>query len=194
MNSYDLKQFIEELLIPDLQKMVDHELHYYAFSIICQAIEVLGGVYDQEDIDEYGASKTRFDNAIDKLFSDKRYREKKHLFYTYLRGPLIHQLRPGEGIYLASVKKDKIKPENHLNRHDESGCIILVIEVFFSNFIGAFNKFKTELNQKKDLDKSKVERPFIYVSNISPPHPTNWWDKETKSVLTVTPSITGRAY
>ncbi|HEY5704786.1 MAG TPA: hypothetical protein VIS96_04350 [Terrimicrobiaceae bacterium] len=193
VNTYDLKRFIEDLVIPDLHKMIECQLHYYAFSVICQAIEVLGSIYDQKSLDDYGASETRFDNAITNLFRDKRYREKQELFYSFLRGPLIHQLRPGAGLFLASEQKDRIKQDNHLEKHVDSGSVILVIERFLADFIDAFEKFKRELNQRKDLDNKKVEQPFIYVSTLSPPYPTNWWDKDSQSLVTVTPSITGRS-
>jgi hypothetical protein len=191
---YDLKRFIEDLVIPDLRKMVECQLHYYAFSVICQAIEVLGSVYDQKSLDDYGASETRFDNAITNLFRDKRYREKQELFYSFLRGPLIHQLIPGAGLFLASAQKDQIKPDNHLEKHVDSGSVILVIERFLADFIDAFERFKRELYQRRDLDNKKVEQPFIYVSTVSPPVATTRWDKSSQSLLIITPSVTGRAF
>src|SRR5882724_11893958 len=106
--TYTIKDFIEKFVLPDLRKMIDHELHYYAFGIICQAIEVLGSIFDQEALDEHGKSENRFDNAITKLFRNKTYREKQALFYSVLRGPLIHQLRPGPNLFLSSEKKDKV--------------------------------------------------------------------------------------
>lgn len=194
MNEYDLKKFLESFVLPDLQKMIDNELHYYAFSVICQAIEVLGGIYDQKSIDEYGESETRFDNALTKLFRDRRYKEKQALFFSVLRGPFIHQLRPGEGLFICSAKKDRIEDSNHLERHTESNCIILVIERFYADFCQAFEKFKRELATRTDLDHKKVETPFIAVCNITPPYPTNVWSSEQQTLLTITPSVTGRAF
>lgn len=192
MEKHDLKDFIEKFVLPDLRKMVEHELHYYAFSVICQGIEVLGSVYDQKPADDYGASETRFDNAITKLFSDRRYREKQKLFYSVLRGPLIHQLRPGKGLFICCEKKDRISRQNHLEKHPESGNVILVIEQLLDDFVAAFEKLKRELATRKDLDHSKVDQPFIYVSTISPPYAKSWWDEQQQSYLTITPSVTGR--
>ena len=192
MKEYNLIEFIESFLIPDLKKMIECELHYYAFSVICQAIEVMGSVYDQKKLDDYGASESRFDNGITNLFKDKRYREKQNLFFSTLRGPLIHQLRPGKGLFISSEKKDKIKKENHLEKHD-SGSTILVIEQFFEDFATAFGKLVSELDKRADLDNSKVYSPFLHVSTIDPPHPTTWWDEETENLLTITPTISGSA-
>lgn len=192
MEKHDLKDFIEKFVIPDMRKMIEHELHYYAFAIICQGIEVLGSVYDQKNLDEHGLSEARFDNAIKNLFRDKRYREKKALFYSVLRGPLIHQLRPGKGLFISSAKKDQIDPKNHLEKHAESGNAILVIEQFLADFADAFEKFKKELVARKDLHRAKVDEPFVCVSTISPPYPTNWWDDPKQALMTITPSVTGQ--
>ncbi len=192
MKQYDLKAFLESFVIPDLRKMIDLELHYYAFSVICQGIEVMGSVYDQHDIDDPNLSKNRFNNAVSNLFGDRRYREKQHLFYSVLRGPLIHQLRPGPNLLISSARKDGINPANHLTKH-ESETTVLVIEQFYEDFVGAFENFKKELARRSDLDRRKAEQPFIQISTYNPAHPTKWWDSEKGTPLTLTPSVTGRA-
>src|SRR5260370_26123150 len=141
--TYTIKDFIEKFVLPDLQKMIDEELHYYAFGIICQAIEVMGSIFDNKDLDDYGASKTRFKNAITKLFRDKRYREKQKLFFSVLRGPLIHQLRPGPNLFLSSERKDKIQRKHHL-KTDKVGRTMLVIEQFHQDLLDAFKTFCRE--------------------------------------------------
>lgn len=192
MKEYDLRQFIKDFVLPDLQKMIDNQLHYYAFAVICQAIEVMGSIYDQKSIDDHGASETRFDNALTNLFRDKRYREKQKLFYSLLRGPLIHQLRPGEHVHLSSSNKDGINPDNHLVKQ-ESGCVTLVIERFYEDLCAAFDTFCRELEKRSDLDRKKVEAPFLYVREMSTREPSTWWNDSTQTTLTITPSITGRA-
>lgn len=193
MKTYDVVSFLQDLVIPDLQKMIDHQLHYYAFSVICQGVEVLGSVFDQKDIDDFGASESRFDNAITKLFP-KPYREKQKLFYSALRGPLVHQLRPGPGLLIASEKKDGIQKENHLLKHSESGSTILIIEQFYADFVAAFGKFRREVERGAAVDKKKIEAPFIAVTSISPPmaKPMQWWPDSPQPQYTITQSITGR--
>lgn len=193
MKKYPLKEFIEQVLIPDLHKMIDHQLHYYAFSVICQAIEVMGSIYDQKNLEDCGASETRFNNAIDNLFRDKRYREKRKIFYSFLRGPLIHQLRPGEGVYISSEKKDNILRSNHLKNDVKSGALILVIEQFFSDFINAYEIMKAVLAKRTDLDNRKIEQDFIAVMAINPPHPMTAWDGGSNTPSTLTSYITGCA-
>lgn len=193
MKKYPLKEFIEQVVIPDLRKMINHQLHYYAFSVICQAIEVMGSIYDQKNLEDYGASETRFNNAIDNLFRDKRYREKRKIFYSFLRGPLIHQLRPGEGVFISSEKKDNILRANHLNNDIKSGALILVIEQFFSDFIDAYNIMKAELAKRTDLDNRKIEQDYIAVMAINPPHPMTEWDGDSNTLSTLTSYITGSA-
>lgn len=191
METYNLVNFIEKCLIPDLHKMINGKLQYYAFTVICQAIEVLGSVYDQKSIEDYGASETRFDNALI-LFRDKRYREKQNLLFEKLRGPMIHQLRPGEGLFIASSVNDKINEKNHLEKDPASGRVILIIERFMNDFLDAFESFKKVIDKRHDLDRNKVNRNFLTVAPISPKYPTNFWDTATSSTLTITPSVSGR--
>jgi hypothetical protein len=192
MKEYDLKQFIGEFVLPDLGKMIEQGLHYYAFALICQTIEVMGSIYDQKGIDDHGASETRFDNALTNLFRDKRYKEKQQLFYSYLRGPLIHQLRPGQNVYLSSQQKDGTNPKNHLLKQ-EAGCVILVIERFYEDLQDAYKTFCRELEKRRDLDHKKVDSPFIYVRHMSTAEPSTCWNETAQTNITVTPAITGRA-
>ena len=168
MTKYSLRKFIDDMLIPDLQKMVDQQLHYYAFSIICQAIEVLGSVFDQESLDDYGQSEARFSNAVTNFFKDPRYKNQHTKLFKVLRGPFIHQLRPGEAFLLASSKKDDINPDNHLKK-DSDGRTFLIIERFLSDFSVAVEKFKKTCDKRKDLDVKKLDATFIVVSTVAPP-------------------------
>lgn len=189
MTVYDLKKFIEELLIPDLKKMIENRLHYYAFSIICQATEVLGSVFDQKDIADFGESENRFTNGLAHFFKDSRYKNQQAKFFEVLRGPLIHQLRPGEGFLLASVEQDQINPENHL-KQDETGKTYLIIEQFLTDFCDAFERFKKEIAKRKDLDAKKFAEPFISVCTTNPP--VSYARKEKNELLTLYPSATGQ--
>jgi hypothetical protein len=99
MQSYTLPEFIENLLLSDLQKMISEKLRYYAFSIICQGIEIMGAGLDGYDLTDYSLCEQRFTNALKTFFKDIRYRNNQAKFFTLLRGPLIHQLRPGDGFF-----------------------------------------------------------------------------------------------
>jgi DNA-directed RNA polymerase subunit RPC12/RpoP len=192
VKTYDLRTFIEKFVLPDLQKMIELQLHYYAFGIMCQTIEVMGSIFDQKDLDDYGAAETRFDNAITKLFRDKSYREKQKLFYSVLRGPLIHQLRPGTNLFLSSEKKDKIERKHHL-QVDSAGRTVLVVEQFYADLIDAFSTFCRHIEDRSNVHTEKLEAPFVCVTHTSPEMDTSWWSKDVDSLLTITPAITGRA-
>jgi hypothetical protein len=189
---YDLKSFIEMIVLPDLKKLIDQQLHYYAFGIICQLIEVMGSVFDHSDLDTPKLSEARFDNAIRNLFREKKYREKQNLFFSVLRGPLIHQLRPGPQLFLSSSTKDGIEAKHHL-AVDELGRTILVVEQFYEDLEDAFARFCRTLQERNDLHQQKVTEPFVCVTHTSPKMDTSWWDKDANDLLTITPAITGRA-
>ena len=163
---FTLLQFIDDLLLPDLQEMIDHELHYYAFSIICQGIELLGAAKDQQPLEKFEESENRFTWALKELFSDVRYRNNQTKFFTYLRGPLIHQLRPGEGFFIASAKKDKVDPKTHLTRH-ETGALVLIVEPFLGDFRAAVEKFKKRVTAANAVAPERFTRNFITVPMTS---------------------------
>jgi hypothetical protein len=193
MEQFNLPDFIEKLVIPDLKKMLDQQLHYYAFSVICQAIEIMGAALDSEDLAENGMSEQRFGNSLTHYFKDDRYRQNQKKFFTVLRGPLIHQLRPGEGFFLASETKDKIKPDYHLEKH-ETGTTILIIEPFLKDFIGAFETFKMKIAKTIPSSPARFTNTFLVVSELSLEYGKTKWDADLKSLVTLTPSVTGSAF
>ena len=199
MDNYNLERFIDELLIPDLRKMVDHQLHYYAFAIICQAIEVLGSVFDQEDFEDFSVSKTRFRNGLRKFFKDQRYKNNQSLFYKAMRGPLIHQLRPGESILLSSEAKDKTPRNWHLKKEAESGRVYMVIEQFLEDFEEAFARFKKEVDKHSYLDSAKISSTFISVFHSSDElnqvaSTGQAAQVDSQPLFSVFPSVTGNAH
>ena len=158
--------FIADLLIPDLKKMVDNQLHYYAFAIICQGVEIMGASLDNEPLEKSGLSETRFRNGITHFFRDDRYRANQTKFFSVLRGPLIHQLRPGEGFLLASVRKDNVKPEAHFTKQG-AGVTLLLIEVFLEDFVQAYSTFRLKLEKKSLQEPARFTNPFLFVSELS---------------------------
>lgn len=184
--------FIADLLIPDLKKMVENQLHYYAFAIICQGVEVMGASLDNEPLGTDGLSKTRFGNGLTHFFRDDRYRANQAKFFSVLRGPLIHQLRPGEGFLLASTAKDNIKPEAHFTKQG-AGVTLLLIEVFLDDFIDAFSTFRKKMEKKSLQSPARFTNDFIVVSELSPEIGKVKWDKDINNCVTLTPFGTGSA-
>lgn len=193
MNQLNLPDFIEKLVIPDLEKMVNQQLHYYAFAIICQAIEIMGASLDNESLDQNGMSETRFGNALTHYFRDPLYQQNQTKFFTVLRGPLVHQLRPGEGFFLASEAKDQIKPDFHLKKH-ETGTTILIIEPFLNDFKDAFRTFKMKTAKTTPPSPARFTNTFLVVSELDLEYGKSKWDVDLKSLITITPTVTGSAF
>jgi hypothetical protein len=186
-------EFIEKLLLPDLEKMVKEQLHYYAFAIICQGIEVMGASADQYGLGDRGMSEARFRNGISTYFKDIRYRNNQTKLYEFLRGPLVHQLRPGETFWLACAAKDGIDPGRHLDVH-ATGATILIIEPFLTDFRGAFATFKKSVEANKVAAPERFTNPFITVASIAQSYGQTQWDPTISKMFTLTPSATGQAF
>jgi hypothetical protein len=189
MKKYNMLDFFEQLLIPDLQKMVDQQLHYYAFAVICEGIELLGAGFDDDPLGENGKSEGRFTNGLANFFK-ARYRQEQALFFKVLRGPLIHQLRPGKEFVLASEAKDKIKRESHLTEQKD-GSTILIVEVFLDDFIKAYKAFKNRLERDNLQSRQRFTEVFLVVADVDVSVGKQEWNPETKSLFTHTPTATG---
>ena len=192
MKAYTLPDFIDYLLIPDLEKMAQHQLHYYAFSAICQGIEIMGAAIDEKPLEEFSLSEQRFTNSLATFFKDTRYKNNQSKFFSVLRGPLIHQLRPGDGFYLASEVKDNIKPECHLTTQ-ETGATLLIIEPFIRDFKQAFVRFKYHLQKNHPPSPERFTTTFIHVCPLPQDLGKTSWNKELSCSITLTPYATGSA-
>jgi hypothetical protein len=190
MKQYTLPEFIETLLIPDLNKMVANQLHYYAFSLICQGIEVMGSVFDGNSLDDHNLSETRFKNGLSHFFTRPKYTNNQTKFFSYLRGPLIHQLRPGEVFVLASESKDNIDPNRHLEDNGR-GATVLVIEPFLADFKTAFAKFKRHLSETKPALPERFNSTFINVCEQPKEFAKTVYACEVAKVLTLAAYATG---
>jgi len=189
---YSQIEFLDELLLPDLDRMVKERLHYYAFAIICQGIELLGAAKDELALGTYEQSDARFTWALAELFKDQRYRNNQTKFFKFLRGPLVHQLRPGDGFIIASVEKDKIAESRHLTAH-ECGATILIIEPFLNDFREAVGKFRRNLDLNRISVPKRFTAPFLTVSNLSLEYGQTKWDANLGKTITLVPSATGNA-
>jgi hypothetical protein len=192
IKKYTLPELIEQLVIPDLDKMVAQQLHYYAFSVICQAIEVMGAAIDQGNLDDFALSETRFTNALASFFRDIRYRNNQTKLFKYLRGPLIHQLRPGEDFFVASETRDHIDATNHLGRH-ESGATLMIIEPFLRDFKEAFGRFKRFIAENRVPGPERFTSTFLIVTELAPQYGQTKWDPAIGQTVTLTPAATGSA-
>jgi hypothetical protein len=131
-----------ELLINNIQCLIDSKLDFHAFIVLSIGIEFLGAFTDSEDFNNFGLSKSRFENSIAHWFTNKWYKENKTWIYENLRGPLVHQYRAGKDILLTSNCKNDINLSKHLTESD--GKIIFVLEQLFEDFKKAYEKLKRE--------------------------------------------------
>jgi hypothetical protein len=121
------EEFLCDTLIDDLNEMVDAGLQYYAFPIICSAVEVFGSLRDRDPIDKRGLSEIRFKAGVVHFLDDQRYAANQTTLYEGLRGKMVHQLRPSGGSIIASTLWDSIDAHLHL-KTDANGRLIVLVE------------------------------------------------------------------
>jgi hypothetical protein len=160
-------QFLDGLFVRDMQHALECGLHYYAFPLLCQGIELMGFFFDRYPIDERGKSKSRFFMALDILFTDQRYRHNKKLLYEGLRGNMIHQKRPGAACGLTSSKNEQADRSLHFQQMPH-GPVVLVLEVLLEDFRNALATLIGFI-EKGDprLDDMKVKGPFFTYGPVS---------------------------
>ena len=162
---YSLGEFIEMKFIPNMQEMINQGFQYYVFPLICQGIEILGSVSEENDLSDFGRSSERFKKGLD-LFNGNFYNNNQKDKYEQMRGAFIHQMRPGSPYVITSSVHDGMKKENHL-KDDSNGKTIIVIEEFLNDFEKAFTKLKNMVNKGK-ARPDKFKEPFLSISSFSP--------------------------
>ena len=169
MNSTEISTSVEHLdiIINDVQKMIDNNIDFNAFIIITLGIEYLGNFSDEKDFTEFKQSEIRFKNGLN-YFKGNWYQNNKELLFKGLRGPLIHQYRPGEKIRLSSCCNQNATIKDNLEK-DESGNTILILEQFFEDYKVAVETFKKKIETNHSLNKEKLEVQYSMVSSILSP-------------------------
>jgi hypothetical protein len=148
------KQFIQNVLIEEMKDMVFRH-PFLAFSLISQGVEFLGKCLNEEK-DWHTQPKNVKDFELGKMLLvniDERY---KHVnLRDELRNGFAHSLSPKNKIALSEVKSG--------NKHfslNKDGKIILVIEIFYRDFVEACQKIiRTEFSEE-----NKVNKPFLDIS------------------------------
>lgn len=163
-------EFIEKHLLPDIRRMINQGFDYLAFPVIAQTIELIGSFFDNNPFDQSSVDAKkradRFQNGIKHLFKDNAYKNNNSEFYENLRCSFAHQMRPGSGFYLTSLKND-IPKSQHLKKA-ESGDRFLIIECFLGDLEKAVKRLMGEISKNLDkIDKAKVEQVFLVVKSVS---------------------------
>jgi hypothetical protein len=154
-----------ELLINNVQCLIDSKLDFHAFIVLSIGIEFLGAFTDSEDFNDFGLSKSRFENSLEHWFTNKWYKEKKAWVFENLRGPLVHQYRAGKEILLTSKCKNDVDLSKHLTVSD--GKIIFVLEQLFDDFKKAHEKRKREFDKENNPYKgTKAKEGYQTIYEI----------------------------
>lgn len=163
--------FLQYNLVPDLHKMAQNGMDYYAFNLLCSGLELLGSFFDQKELSEGHLSTLRIDNAIDKLFP-KGYKVAniKSAIVSNIRHGLIHQFRPTGDIALTSESTSNCPRKYHLKKglSPDDKRIIFVIEQFIDDFKNAITKLINEkdVKLKPAINTARFEKEFIYVHTV----------------------------
>lgn len=155
-----------DIIIADVKNLIARKQDFISFIIISLGIEFMGSFYDTYDFTDFGQSGKRFKLALSNLFKDKWYQSNTEWIYKNLRGPLIHQYRPGGEISLTSQCKNEAPLDSHLKKSDD-GKIIFVLEQLFEDFKLAVQKFKNEIEKPSNpLNKEKIIGEYMGIKKI----------------------------
>lgn len=155
------KEFIEDVLISEVGKMIKERHYYLSFIIMGIGLEYLGkALKDESDWNKEEGSRECFEHSIKTLESLKQYRpflkksgEYDHDLYNSFRCGLVHNIAPKYEITLSSQDE-----RGHLVI--EEGRLNLKCESFYSDFISAC---KEVIKKGKNNPNSKINIPFISI-------------------------------
>lgn len=167
---------LNELIYPEGKTNMDifkQKSPYIKFLPVVACIEFLGACYDEHPFDSTRVDvndivEKRFNKAIKELFH-KRYHQYSKAgsnFYLYkkLRCPMIHQLKPGPGIFFTTRMESLEEGTVHLQEY-EQGKLILVLEDLYDDLKKAGEKIN-RLFKNGNLTNKKGNKAFIDVINI----------------------------
>ncbi|REE07628.1 hypothetical protein DFQ09_1162 [Winogradskyella pacifica] len=172
------------LLTENIQEFINSKNDFQAFIILSIGIEFLGAFVDEKDFNEFGQSQNRFENSLKHWFNNKWYEQNRTWIYQNLRGPLVHQYRPGKEILLTSKCKNNIDLEKHLTK--SNGKTIFVLEQLFADFKKACEKIDREMNNDKSPYKNtKMSEKYMTIYEFEN------WNKEKIVLSGQTETIIG---
>lgn len=153
------KEFIEIVFIRETEKLIQQELHHFAFLIMAQGIETLGSFLDTKPLKAQSQSKLRFSHAINRLMPlPYRKLNQDHWLYDKLRASLAHTFVPSS-LLILSNRKDEIYGNRHLTNENER--VILVAEDFYHDFKKACLRLLKGMEEGYVPEK-KINQKFYY--------------------------------
>lgn len=173
----DITWFLDHVLVADIQKVIDAGAGYLAFSLIAQAIELMGAFLDEDEIhaSRTGISPDRFARGIDEVFKSinpayARYNKADSPFYLYdhLRCGMAHVLRPKTRVILTGRADARELGFKHLQEITLEGYsetqLVLVIEDFHNDLVDACRRVKNKIVKKTHL---KLKQGYITVTRFT---------------------------
>ncbi|MSU66032.1 MAG: hypothetical protein EXS38_08035 [Opitutus sp.] len=184
----NIQWFLDNVLVTDIQKVIDAGAGYLAFSLIAQAVELLGALLDEEEIhaSRLKISPDRFARGIDEVFKSinpdyARHNKADSPFYLYdhLRCGMAHVLRPKTRVIFTGRADARKLGFKHLEEITLAGYtdtqLVLVIEDFHDDLTEACRRAKNKIIKKTH---PKLKQGYItvtrfthsYVNQGSPQH------------------------
>ena len=97
-----IKDFIRKNLYPAIEILKDNGHPYFAFELIAAGIEFLGACMDDKDFHQRNLGRKRFESAIKKLSSLRKYDFPNNKLYDNLRCGMCHILLQTTTLKLSS--------------------------------------------------------------------------------------------
>lgn len=159
-NSLSAKEFIQKVFIDETGKLVNDGFYHFAFVIMAQGLETLGGFLDSKPLKAREQSKLRFSHAMNRLMP-KQYAalNNNHRLYDQLRASLAHTFTTSRQVFLTS-KSDSVLGKKHLQEIDSK--LILVVEDFYQDFKKACERLMDGMEKGNVTDK-KTNTEFYYT-------------------------------
>ncbi len=159
-NNLSAKEFIQKALIKEIAKLINHESYHFAFVIMVQGLETLGGFLDNKPLKAKDQSKLRFSHAINRLMPQEYAKfNNNHVLYNMLRASLAHTLTTSRLVFL-TTKNHAGYGEKHLQKIDDK--LILVCEDFYDDFTKACKRL-VEAMDKGIISAKKINSEFYYT-------------------------------
>jgi hypothetical protein len=163
MEKLEGEQFIQTVLISNVNDLIEKGFDYLAFVIIGQGIETLGSFFDNKPFDHYeaGLPKERFLAGLSLM--DPRYQVIGEFLWKNLRCGLAHQLKPKKEISLTSYKSGATDLQN-LYKGDKTGITYLVVDTLFKDFKTACNNVIEKLNDPRNIEIITEKKHAIHLT------------------------------
>lgn len=182
MANYNVKDFIQNILINNIQRMIDSKCIYLSFGPITQGIEFLGAVLEgksEEDARGNGSeflterkSRYRFTKGLEYLdevagvdkYSRYMTRDSYNL-YQHLRCGYAHLLCPTGNIFV-STDAECVEDKNVHMEKNTKGQLIVSCESFFADFKVACESVIEKIN-KGEIAHTKPYADFWQIIDYS---------------------------